>query len=212
MLALSLPSGPLRLLCLGAHADDVEIGCGGAVLRLLAEHPGSAVAYAVLSGGAEREAEARAAAADLLRDAGTVTLHFGGFRDGYFPYDGAAVKDFFEGTLKGARPDVVLTHARADRHQDHRTVSDLTWNTFRDALVLEYEVPKWDGDLGRPNVYVPLDEATAARKLDILLTHYGSQRSKRWFSRSTFEGLLRLRGIEAGVGLAEAFVGRKMRL
>ncbi|MEM8599986.1 MAG: PIG-L deacetylase family protein [Bacteroidota bacterium] len=207
---MRLPDGPLRLLCLGAHSDDIEIGCGGTVLKVLAEHPGSSVVYVCLSGTTEREAEARAAAAELLADAAEATLVFGGFRDGYFPYDGTQVKDFFEASLKDTRPDVVFTHARHDRHQDHRLVSDLTWNTFRDHLVLEYEIPKWDGDLGQPNVYVPLSEATAASKVAMLMRHFGTQRSKRWFTPATFDGLMRLRGIEAGVGRAEAFTGRKI--
>ncbi|MEM9996806.1 MAG: PIG-L deacetylase family protein [Bacteroidota bacterium] len=208
---LHLPDGPLRLLCLGAHSDDVEIGCGGTLVRLLAEHPGSEVDVMVFSGNDAREQEARAAAEDLLGDAAAVRMHFGRFRDGYFPFD-PTIKDAFETTLKPLAPDVVFTHTRADRHQDHRVVSDLTWNTFRNHLVLEYEIPKWDGDPGQPNVYVPLDEAAVARKLDVLMRHFGSQRSKRWFTRSTFEGLLRLRGIEAGAAMAEAFYGRKLIL
>ncbi|MEL6771748.1 MAG: PIG-L deacetylase family protein [Bacteroidota bacterium] len=207
---MRLPDGPLHLLCLGAHSDDIEIGCGGTVLQLLAAHPGSTVDYVCLSSNPEREAEARAAAEDLLSSAAAATLRFGGFRDGFFPFEGAQIKDYFESTLKALRPDIVFTHARADRHQDHRLVSDLTWNTFRDHLVLEYEIPKWDGDLGQPNVYIPLHAATAERKVDLLMRHFGTQRSKRWFTPATFAGLMRLRGIEAGVDQAEAFTGRKI--
>ena len=133
------------------------------------------------------------------------------FRDGYFPFDGAAVKDHFERSLKGFEPHLVLTHRRDDRHQDHRLVSDLTWNTFRGgASIAEYEIPKWDGDLGRANAYVRLDAATAQRKADLLMAHFPSQRAKAWYDAETFRGLMRLRGVEGAAPYAEAFVCRKL--
>ncbi len=206
------PDAPLRLLCLGAHADDLEIGCGGAVLRLLAERPHTAVRWIVLSGaGTPREDEARAAASDFLAGAAEAQVDVAGFRDGYFPFEGEAVKDYFERALKDAAPDLVFTHAREDRHQDHRLVSDLTWNTFRGrAAVAEYEIPKWDGDLGRPNAYVTLGAAVAERKIELLRTHFPSQRTKAWYDADTFRGLLRLRGVEAAARYAEAFTCRKL--
>jgi LmbE family N-acetylglucosaminyl deacetylase len=211
MLSLALPPGPLSILCLGAHADDIEIGCGGTILALLAARRNVDCHWVVFSGGGgPREREARKSAG--LFFAGTkrqqLTVH--GFRDGFFPYL-PDIKDTFEALAREASPDVVFTHARLDRHQDHRLVSDLTWNTFRSHLILEYEVPKYDGDLGVPNLFVPLSAALARAKIRHLRSAFGSQRSKRWFTADTFHGLLRLRGVESGAaeGLAEAFYTRK---
>jgi LmbE family N-acetylglucosaminyl deacetylase len=212
MLTLTLRRGekPLRLLCLGAHADDVEIGAGGAVRRLLREHPGAEVRWVVFSAPGERAEEARKSAGFFLAEAGSaeVTLH--AFRESYFPWLGAEIKDAFE-ALKGFAPDVVLTHWGGDAHQDHRTLAELTGNTFRDHLVLEYEIPKYDGDLGRPSLYVPLARAEAEAKVAALMEHFGTQRSRRWFTPDTFFALLRLRGVEcnAAEGFAEAFHCRK---
>jgi LmbE family N-acetylglucosaminyl deacetylase len=207
---------PLRVLCLGAHSDDIEIGCGGTLRELFAGRPVSCH-WAVFSGaGTLREREARASARRLLRGVseGTVAVH--DFRDGFFPAAYAGLKVRFE-TLKaelGGDPDVIFTHYRGDRHQDHRVVSDLTWNTFRSHFVLEYEVPKYDGDLGRPNLYVPLSRAASRSKVRHLVTVFATQRDKRWFTADTFDGLLRLRGIEAGApeGYAEAFHAHKTLL
>jgi LmbE family N-acetylglucosaminyl deacetylase len=198
---------PLTILCLGAHCDDVEIGCGGTLLRLLAEHPGSTVRFAALASTPAREAETRAAAGELLAGAARADITVETFRDGYFPYEGAAIKDFFEATKRACKPDLVLTHHRHDRHQDHRFVAELTWNTFRDHLIVEYEIPKYEGDLGTPNVYVPLTPALARRKIDVLLRSFKSQASRAWFRAETFEAVLRLRGVECNApdGLAEAF-------
>ena len=206
------PAAPLRLLALGAHPDDAEIGAGGTVLRLLAERPHTAVRWVVLTGaGTPREAEARASAAAFLRGAARSEIDVLGFRDGFLPFQGEDVKTHFEAALKGSAPHLVLTHARDDRHQDHRLVSDLAWNTFRGGpVVAEYEIPKWDGDLGRPNAYVTLDEATLARKADLLLTHFPSQATKPWFTADTFRALARLRGVEAAAPFAEAFTCRKL--
>jgi LmbE family N-acetylglucosaminyl deacetylase len=206
------PEQPLRLLALGAHADDIEIGAGGTVLRLLAERPHTVVRWVVFSGGGTpREAEARAAAGAFLDGAREAAVEVASLRDGYFPFSGAHVKDYFEQRLKPFDPHLVLTHRRDDRHQDHRLVSDLAWNTFRGGAALaEYEIPKWDGDLGRANAYVRLDAETAGRKADLLLAHFPSQRAKAWYDAETFRGLMRLRGVECAAAYAEAFVCRKL--
>ncbi|NNF58143.1 MAG: PIG-L family deacetylase [Rhodothermaceae bacterium] len=204
-------SRPLRLLALGAHADDIEIGAGGTVLRLLAERPHTHVSWVVFSGAdTPREAEAHAAAASFLERARQTAVDVAGFRDGYFPFEGARIKDHFEYYVKSVGPHLVLTHARDDRHQDHRVISDLAWNTFRGTVpIAEYEIPKWDGDLGHPNAYVRLNDDGAARKVELLMQHFPSQRSKAWYDAETFRGLLRIRGIEAASTWAEAFVCRK---
>ncbi len=215
MLTLALPPGPLRILCLGAHPDDLEIGCGGTILRLLDEHPGSACRWVVLSGGGtERQGEAEDGAGRFLARAGERRVEVQRFRDGHFPPTLSAIKDALEGIGRELSPDLVFTHYRDDRHQDHRTVSDVTWQTFRDHLVLEYEVPKWDGDLGVPNCFVALPEPVRRAKLAHLLAAFPSQRQKRWFTEETFLGLMRLRGIECGApeGYAEAFYARKLTL
>ena len=206
------PAAPLNVACIGAHADDLEIGCGGTVRQLVERHPGSTVRWWVLTGDEARHGEARAAAQRLLGDACSLELRVSAFRDGYLPSDLAAVKDAFEQFRRGPEPDAIFTHTRDDRHQDHRVVADLTWNTWRDHLILEYEIPKWDADLGRPNFYVPLAEQTVRRKLDVLLSCFPTQRSKSWFDEATFRALLRLRGLEcrAPAGYAEAFHAPKI--
>ena len=209
MLRLGLPEGPLKLLCLGAHADDIEIGCGGTVLRLLTEHPGSAVDWVVFSGEAERGREADASAADFLADAGTRRIAHHGFRDGFFPWQGAAIKEAFEALKAVTEPTLILTHWKNDAHQDHRMLSELTWNTWRHHLVLEYEVPKMEGDIGNPSLFVPLEAGHVERKIALLMRHFATQRSKSWFSEETFRGLLRLRGVNAGTRWAEAFYCRR---
>jgi len=205
---------PLRVLALGCHSDDIEIGAGGTLMRLLGAHPALDVHWVVLSAHGDRVAEARASAQDLLAGATSPRVDVHGFRDGYFPYDGAQVKDVFEALKAQVSPDLILTHHRQDLHQDHRLVCELTWNTFRDHLVLEYEIPKYDGDLSRPNVYVPLEEAVARRKVEVLLRHFGTQRDKHWFTEDLFLGLMRVRGMEcrSPTGYAEAFHGRKLVL
>jgi LmbE family N-acetylglucosaminyl deacetylase len=202
---------PLRLLVLGAHADDAEIGAGGTVLRLLAERDVVQVVWVVASGaGSSREDEARASAAAFLAGAAGTEVAVWPYRDGFLKYD-AGVKQRFDDELKPFDPHLVLTHAREDRHQDHRIISDLTWNTFRGAATIaEYEIPKWDGDLGRPNAYVRLDEETLARKTALLLAHFASQGDRPWFTSDTFAALARLRGVECGAPFAEAFTCRKL--
>ena len=200
------------ILCLGAHADDIEIGCGGTLLRLLAEHPGLHVYWVVLSADTTRAEEARRSARYYLQEAAEQRLEIKSFRDGFFPYDGSEIKDFFHSLGRQFTPDLVLTHRRDDLHQDHRLVGELTWNTFRNHLIWEYEIPKYDGDLGRPNLYVTLDERTCERKVDALLEAFPTQHAKPWFTRDTFLSLMRIRGVESNspTRLAEAFYCRKV--
>jgi LmbE family N-acetylglucosaminyl deacetylase len=207
------PGGaPLRILCLGAHSDDIEIGCGGTVLRLCREYPGSEVRWVVLSAAGLRADEARESASLFLRSAARSEVLVEGFRDGFFPYAGREIKEYFEGLCRGFEPDLILTHYRSDLHQDHRLVSELTWNTFRSHLVLEYEIPKYDGGLGSPNLFVPLSWEQQSEKIENILSVFRTQREKRWFTADTFTGLMRLRGIEAAApaGYAEAFYARKV--
>jgi LmbE family N-acetylglucosaminyl deacetylase len=199
-------------LCIGAHSDDIEIGCAGAVLRLLRELPVEEVAWVVLSGTPERAREARQAARRVIGRRARLQFVQADFRESYFPYTAVPIKEQFDRLGRQFQPDLVFTHWRQDLHQDHRLAAELTFNTFRDHLILEYEIIKLDGDIGNPNVYVSLDEATVARKLTILRESFVSQRDKRWFSEDLFRGILRLRGMEAGAtsGYAEAFHGRKI--
>jgi LmbE family N-acetylglucosaminyl deacetylase len=203
-----------HVLCLGAHADDIEIGCGGTLLSLLDSCPSLLVTWVVFSADGTRADEARRSAESFLARAGSRQVHIHGFRDSFFPHEGARIKETFERLKAGPAPDVVFTHYGGDRHQDHRLLAELAWNTFRDHLVLEYEIPKYDGDLGSPNAFYPLDEAHVSRKVDGLLEHFASQRSKRWFTEDLFRSLMRLRGMEcnATTGHAEAFYARKLVL
>jgi LmbE family N-acetylglucosaminyl deacetylase len=215
MMPLKLEGGscrPSRLLVVGSHADDIEIGCGGTVLKLVRTSPGLEVWWVVLSAAGERAAEAQASAGAFLEGVERRRILVDGFRDGFFPYEGSALKERFEELKREFTPDLVLTHYRGDLHQDHRLVSELTWNTFRDQLILEYEIPKYDGDLGIPNVFVHLDEATCQQKVDALLRYFPSQRNRRWFTSDLFLSLMRLRGMEANAPsrYAEAFHGRKV--
>jgi len=198
------------VLCIGAHCDDIEIGCGGTLLRLLEANPTLEVHFLVLCSDAVRRREALEAARRLLGEASEKRVEVLSFRDGFLPFAGAEVKERFETLKRRLRPDLILTHARGDLHQDHRLVAELTWQTFRDHLVLEYEIPKYDGDLGAPNFFVPLSEAQVAKKLDLVLGSFASQRARRWFDADTFRALLRLRGVECNAGWAEAFHARKL--
>jgi LmbE family N-acetylglucosaminyl deacetylase len=204
----------LDVLCLGAHCDDIEIGCGGTVLRLVEELPAARFHWVVLSSNDERSAEAQRSAEHFLAGAGKHDIRIERFRESYFPWIGAEIKDYFEELKADVDPDVILTHHRDDRHQDHRLVAELTWNTWRDHLILEYEIPKYDGDLGSPNVFVALDEETAQRKVDGILDHFPSQSRRAWFDADTFHALLRLRGMEANAAsrFAEGFYGSKVVL
>ncbi len=206
------PDRPFKLLCLGAHADDIEIGCGGTILRLVAEMPRLSVRWIVLSGDDVREKEARSGAATFLGQVSESHIEILRFRDGYFPFQGAEIKDYFEALKRDFDPTLILTHWRGDAHQDHRLVSDLTHNTFRNHLVLEYEIPKYDGDLGNPNFFVPLTRPLVERKVAAIRAHFPSQHGRGWFTEETFFAIARLRGIgcNAPDGLAEAFYGQKV--
>ncbi|MEK0084510.1 PIG-L deacetylase family protein [Benzoatithermus flavus] len=213
-LTLAGSGGRLRILCLGAHADDIEIGCGATILDLIARGVRLEVDWCVLSATPVRAEEARASAMAFLEGAVEARIEVQGFRDGHFPWQGSAIKEWFEILKARPRPDLVLTHTRDDRHQDHREVCNLTWNTFRDHLILEYEIPKWDGDLGRPGLYVPVSEEAVERKVELLHRHFPTQATKPWFDRDTFRGLARLRGLECAspTRFAEAFFAPKLAL
>jgi LmbE family N-acetylglucosaminyl deacetylase len=213
-LHLAGPAETLSVLCLGAHADDIEIGAGGTLLSWIMAGIQLRVQWCVLSAIGPRAAEAEASATAFLAGAASSSIRFGQFNDSFFPYQGANIKAWLEALKAEFEPDVILTHARNDAHQDHREVCQLTWNLFRDHLILEYEVPKWDGDLGQPNLYVPLTAAVLKRKVELLLDHFATQRSKGWFDAETFRGLARLRGVEcrAPERYAEAFTLRKATL
>ncbi len=204
-------AAPARVLAIGAHPDDIEIGCTGTILKLIEEEAVAEVRWVVLSGDGERADEARRSAETLLEGVPRSKVVVRDFPDGFFPYEGQRIKDFFEQQKADFSPDVVFTHQRADLHQDHRLSCELTWNTFRDHLILEYEVPKYDGDMSAPNAFVPLEERLRRRKIDHLMSHFGSQRSKRWFREDLFSSLLRLRGMECNSPstYAEAFFCRK---
>lgn len=203
-----------RVLCLGAHADDIEIGCGGTLLRLIEANPRLEVEWRVFCAKGVRRREAQSSAAQFLKGAGKRRVRLHSFRESYFPEDWAAIKDEFERIAAGFAPEVIFTHWREDRHQDHRVLSDLAWNTFRRHRILEYEIPKYDGDLGQPNVLVGLSDACVDRKLTLLHEQFPSQRSRHWFTEDTFRAILRIRGLEAGptTRYAEGFHGRKIVL
>lgn len=205
---------PLRLLCIGAHSDDLEIGCGATVMAWLASTRRVEVTWVVLSAEGARASEARRSARALLARAVLPKVVIAGFRDGYLPGQYVDVKDFFEDLKKGVDPDVVLTHWLQDRHQDHRVAAELTWNTWRNHVVLEYEIPKYEGDLEPPNAYVPVPASIARRKVGHLRRYFASQHRKDWFVADNFLGLMRLRGMESRSpsGFAEAFHARKLVL
>jgi LmbE family N-acetylglucosaminyl deacetylase len=212
MLSLSSGGGNLRsILCLGAHCDDIEIGCGGTVLRLVRDNPGLHVTWVVLGSNPERAQEATRAADLFLGGTPHKSVRIEAFRDSYFPYVGAEIKDYVHALRADIEPDLVLTHFRGDAHQDHRLVSELTANAFRDHLILEYEIPKYDGDLGAPNFFVPVDRDLCARKIDTLYECFATQQGRGWFTKDTFWSILRLRGIESNSasGYAEGFYARK---
>lgn len=202
-----------RLLCLGAHSDDIEIGCGGTLLRLIEEYRDLEIKWVVFSAEGARTNEARSSARAFLRGAAKSEVIVKDFRGSFFPYEGEQIKGFFE-TLKSFAPDVVFTHYRDDRHQDHRVLSDLAWNTFRSHVILEYEIPKYDGDFGTPNVFVPVTERQCLHKATLLLKHFRSQVDKHWFTKELFLATPRIRGMECDspTQYAEAFYSRKLLL
>lgn len=213
MLPFKLPAHRgLRILCLGAHCDDIEIGVGGTILRLQEEYPIEKVEWVVLASNDVRKLEAENSARQFLNNTALSKIEVNSFRDGFLPFQAEAVKEYFEELKKRFVPDLIFTHYRDDRHQDHRLVSDLTWNTWRNNLILEYEIPKYDGDLGKPNFYISLDASILEKRNQILLEAFVSQQSKHWFDRDTFNALPRLRGMESANQFAEAFYARKITL
>ena len=206
----AIPSGG-SVLAIGCHPDDIEIGCGGTLLMLTRARPDIRVTWVVLTADDQRAEEARASAAAFLASAGSADVRILDHRECFLPYRGEKVKESFE-ELKPVEPDLVLTHARHDLHQDHRLACELTWNTFRDHLVLEYEIPKYDGDLGAPNVFVGLTDDIVSEKLRLISQAFPSQATRHWFDDDVFRGLMRLRGVESANRFAEAFTGRKVSL
>jgi LmbE family N-acetylglucosaminyl deacetylase len=210
---LNQNAGALKILCLGSHSDDIEIGCGGAILNLAEQYPNCEFHWVVFNATGVREKEARRAA-ELFAGSRLKSIRLKAFQDGFMPYVGKDVKAVFEDELKHTAPDLVFTHNGHDAHQDHRLISELTRNTFRNHLILEYEIPKYDGDLGQPSVFVPLEREVCEKKISHLMEAFQSQQSKRWFEPETFRSLMRLRGMECNSesGYAEAFYSRKVML
>ncbi len=202
----------LNILCIGAHCDDIEIGCGGTILRLIDENPILHIKWVVFASNENRKKEAEEAAQLFLEKAPSKEIIIHAYRDAFLPYEGLKIKESFEELKKGFNPDLIFTHYRDDQHQDHRLLSNFTWNTWRNHLIFEYEIPKYDGDLGHPNFFVPLDKPYVDKKIAILLECYNSQHQKHWFDRETFLALMRIRGLEAAASEkhAEAFHLRKM--
>jgi LmbE family N-acetylglucosaminyl deacetylase len=206
--------GPLKVLCLGAHSDDIEIGCGGTILRLIDQYPKCTFHWVVFSAIGVRRSEAQQAAECFAGPQRLEQILLKEFRDGFMPFNGSEIKTTFEELKQSVAPDLILTHHRRDAHQDHRLLSELTWNTFRNNFILEYEIPKYDGDLGQPNAFIPLESEICAKKIRYLMDAFSSQRDKKWFEESTFYSLMRLRGMECNApsGYAEAYYCHKLVL
>jgi LmbE family N-acetylglucosaminyl deacetylase len=202
----------LTVLCLGAHSDDIEIGCGGTILKMINEYSNLQFFWFVFGANNIRAEEAKNSAEDFLKDVNQKEIIIGEFRDGFFPYMGQEIKEMFETKIKSTSPDIIFTHQRNDLHQDHRLISELTWNTFRDHLILEYEIPKYDGDMGVPNFFVKIDENIVQRKISNLLKFFNTQHKKHWFTEDLLTAIMRLRGMESGIDVkyAEAFYSRKI--
>jgi LmbE family N-acetylglucosaminyl deacetylase len=202
----------LNILCLGAHPDDIEIGCGGTILRLIQEVPRAQFYWTVFSGDEKRDKEAFKSAKSFLRNVNAKRIDVKDFRESYFPFVGETIKDYFEKLKTEFSPDLVFTHYKNDAHQDHRFISNLTWNTFRDHFILEYEILKYDGDIGTPNLYVHLNESDVRRKSKYILSIFRTQKEKQWFTKETFKSILRIRGVESNSPskYAEAFYCRKI--
>ncbi len=202
---------PLTILCLGAHSDDIEIGCGGTLLQLRQGDAKLKFHWVVFSAAGKRGEEARKAA-ELFTTGCDKEVFVKEYRDGFLPYSGVQIKEFFEVLKDRVNPDLIFTHWQGDAHQDHRLICELTWNTFRNHLILEYEIPKYDGDMGRPSIFVPLEAPLPDRKVSYVIEAFESQRGKPWFDRELFMGMMRIRGMESnsGSGYAEAFHGRKL--
>lgn len=214
MLDLTFRQAPKSILFIGAHCDDIEIGCGGTVQNLVERFPEAHFEWIVFSATPVRAEEALRSSEILLCNSRSKNVTINNFRNGYFPFIGSEIKDFFESLKANVEPDIIFTHQLEDRHQDHRTLAELTWNTFRSHLILEYEIPKYDGGLGAPNLFIPLDKVQVEKKLATLMDCFVTEARKPWFSRETFSAMLRLRGVESNspTGLAEAFYARKLSL
>ena len=214
MINLSINSlqKPLRLLCLGAHSDDIEIGCGATILDLLNKNPNAEVWWIVFSANEKRRHEAIRSAKYFLRNASEKRIIIKDFRESYFPYNGDKIKNYFEELKDNYDPNIIFSHYRNDLHQDHNLICQLTYNTFRDHLILEYEIIKYDGDFGNPNIFVPLNVKTIDSKIGAIIKYFKSQKSRQWFSEDIFYSISKLRGIEinAESGYAESFYCRKM--
>ena len=212
MLSVNLAErqGGLKILCLGAHCDDIEIGCGGTIMRFIAEYKVQQFKWIVFTSSEERAKEAYRSAECFMKGCKEKEIVINKFKDGFLPYEAEKIKNLFEG-LKSFDPDIIFTHFRNDLHQDHRTISELTWNTFRNHWIFEYEIPKYDGDLGNPNFFVSLKKETIERKIDQIIKCFQSQAGKQWFDKDTFFALMRLRGIESAspTKFAEGFHVRK---
>ncbi len=211
MLELAFPPKKnLSLLCLGAHCDDIEIGTGGTLLKLISEYKINSINWVIFTSNDIRKPEATLSAELFTRDVERTNIHINSWKDGFLPTIESELKIYFEELKKSIQPDIIFTHYRNDRHQDHRLVSNLTWNTWRNHLILEYEIPKYDGDLGVPNFFVPLEEEYIQKRNTILLDSFQSQKGKHWFDDDTFRALPRLRGMESATLFAEAFYARKI--
>ena len=215
MLKISLDNdSPKKILCLGAHCDDIEIGCGGTIIKLARTLKDAEIQWVVFSSDDRREKEALKSAKDFLKDVKKKKIVIKRFRNSFFPYYGAEIKEYFEQLTKEFSPDIIFTHFRNDLHQDHRLISELTWNTYRNHLILEYEIPKYDGDFGSPNFFVQFDETISLQKIGKIMKYFKSQYDKAWFTSDTFLSILRLRGVESNAPdkYAEGFYCRKIIL
>lgn len=203
---------PLKILCLGAHPDDIELGCGATLLKIISSCAVDKIKWIVFTSNKLREKEARQSAKMFLSMVEDKDIIVKNFKDGFLPFSATEIKEYFEEIKHEFNPDIIFTHFRNDRHQDHRLVSDFTWNTWRNNLIMEYEIHKYDGDLSNPNFYVPLEEKFLNKRNNILLTVFKSQTSKQWFDELNFKALPRLRGVESAKKFAEAFYVRKIIL
>ena len=213
MIKLSIDKlSPLKILALGAHCDDIEIGCGGTLLKLLDEYPKAEIFWVVFSSNPVREIEANNSAQDYLKNHSSSVIEINNFRNGHFPYVATEIKEHFETIKARFEPDIIFTHYSEDKHQDHRTIAELSWNTFRNHVIFQYEIAKYDGDLVTPNFYATLPEEYVEKKIDLLLKHFNTQTDKHWFTKDLFKSLMRLRGIECASesGFAEGFHARKL--
>jgi LmbE family N-acetylglucosaminyl deacetylase len=212
MQSFQFTKAKLKILCLGAHPDDIEIGCGGTILKLIELHD-TQITWIVFSANPKRKKEAIESANTFLEKSGTKTIIVNNFDETYFPYDGREIKQYFF-QLSSFNPDIIFTHHRGDSHQDHKLICELTWNTFRDHLIFEYEIPKYDGDLGNPNVYSILPKEIGEKKIGTIVKVFRSQKDRNWFDEETFWALLRLRGVESNsvTKYAEAFYARKISI